>query len=127
VPNDDDKRKADAKAGGAGAPDDVPQPQVISAGDEPAAPVHLAKTVNLGGGAKEPDVKPFNIEEAQEKTRGAIAAGLVGLLFMLVIFAFMSLWSKADPKDLKTLLDMLLAPIIALVGSATGFYFGGKK
>jgi hypothetical protein len=73
----------------------------------------------------------FNLDQAQEETRGMIAGSLVALLFVTVIFSFLSLWNDgdADPDHakLKSVLELIFAPLVTLVGSATGFYFGGKK
>jgi len=80
-----------------------------------------------GGDLPSPDLKKFNLEEAQERTRGQIAGALVALLFVIVIFAFMTVWAKFAMDDLKVVLELIVGPVIALVGTATGFYFGGKK
>ena len=75
-----------------------------------------------------PGEKRFDIEQAQENTRGIIAGSLIALLFVVIIFAFGALMSgHVKWDDVKGLLELTFGPLIALVGSATGFYFGGKK
>jgi hypothetical protein len=71
--------------------------------------------------------QPYDLVRDQERTRGRIASGLVGLLAVMVLFSFLTVWfSTVEPSDLKELLSALLSPIAVLAGSATGFYFGGK-
>jgi hypothetical protein len=74
-----------------------------------------------------PTTAPFSIEEHQERVRGKIAGSLVGLLALIVVasFAYIGWYKEFDPP-LKGLLELLIAPVVALVGSATGFYFGGR-
>lgn len=63
--------------------------------------------------------------------REIIAMCLLGLLFGLVALAFIALLADTggDAADkrfahLKSLLDVLLGPLITLASSAIGFYFG---
>lgn len=72
--------------------------------------------------------QPYELARDQERTRGRIAGGLVGLLSVIVLFSFLTLWwSTVKPDDLKELLSALIGPVAVLAGSATGFYFGGKS
>ena len=125
------------------APGEVEQPPagaaVPAAGAEPAAAANPPPQVvdvdltapgideSAKSGLPPPQANVFNLDEVQEKTRGQIAGWLVALLFVIVLAAFASLWAKAAMADLKQILELLVAPVIALVGTATGFYFGGKK
>lgn len=60
--------------------------------------------------------------------RGWIAFALIGLLGTVFVGAFVAvITSTVSVKDLKELLLIFLGPLIALVGAATGFYFGGAK
>lgn len=75
-----------------------------------------------------PSVEPFNIHREQEKVRGIIAQGLVVLLSMIILFAFITLWLYIKNfSDLEKLLTIIFGPVIALVGTAIGYYFGGKS
>ena len=61
----------------------------------------------------------------REQVRGTIAWFLLGLLSMTVVFAFTAVarnWT--DYENIKDMLGILLPPIVGLVGSAIGFYFG---
>ena len=69
----------------------------------------------------------FNIAKEQEKVRGLIALALIVLLAVIILFAFISLWTYSSSfGDLEKLLTIVFGPIIALVGTAIGYYFGGK-
>lgn len=63
----------------------------------------------------------------QERTRGRIALALILLLAAVVLLAFRGLLTgRIEVRDLKELL-IFLGPLIALVGIAVRFYFGGGK
>lgn len=73
-------------------------------------------------------VKEYSPDEDREKVRGNIAMGLVLLLAALILLSFVSLWlGLATSADLKSILELVFTPVVALVGSATGFYFGGRS
>jgi hypothetical protein len=72
-------------------------------------------------------------EAAQGRTREIIAVWLLGLLCAIVALAFTGYFLTLDGNDvqkqfanLKTLLDVLVGPIITLLSSAIGFYFGSR-
>ncbi len=69
----------------------------------------------------------FNIAKEQEKVRGLIAQALTLLLAVIILFAFITLWTSSSTfGDLEKLLTIVFGPVIALVGTAIGYYFGGK-
>lgn len=75
---------------------------------------------------KKPSTVPYNLDRHRENTRGMIALILVGLLAVVLLLAMGGLiWGNMEMKDLKELLTIILGPLVALVGAATGFYFGG--
>jgi len=58
--------------------------------------------------------------------RGRIALSLIRLLAFVILLAFLGLLAEQiSVHDLKELL-IFLGPLIALGGTATGFYFGGS-
>ncbi len=77
----------------------------------------------------EVESKPYNPDPEREKLRGKIALILVSLLVGIVLMAFFTLWFAAPEKvsKLKEVLDLVVAPIVGIVGAVTGFYFGGKE
>ena len=49
------------------------------------------------------------------------------LLAVIILFAFITLWTFSSTfGDLEKLLTIVFGPVIALVGTAIGYYFGGK-
>ena len=88
-----------------------------------------------GGNEKEaslllslPVLVEYDPAEDRERVRGWIALALVGLLAALAIIAFAMLQFHGAPaSDIKALLDVLIGPIVGLVGTVTGFYFGQKS
>ncbi len=83
----------------------------------------------------------FDKLRAQETIRGRIALWLVGYLVAFIAFLLLAslatqLWcaysqtcsSEAiELKPLKTVAEVLLTPLVGLVGAVTGFYFGEKS
>lgn len=71
---------------------------------------------------------------SQGRTREWIALWLVGLLCTIVALTFVALFLidrlHTDPKDafqnLKGVLDVLVGPIVTLLSSVVGFYFGSR-
>jgi hypothetical protein len=83
----------------------------------------------------EPVVIPYDPEKARDDIRGKLALRLITLLTFIVVAAFVSIWlpvliawSKGGYIDismpLKDTLQLLMAPVVGLVGAATGYYFG---
>lgn len=87
-------------------------------------------TVFLGSALEdniEPETRPYSVARARENVRGTIALGLIGLLSVVVLFSLLLIWVHPDrSKELHNLLVLVFGPLIALVGSATGYYFGSK-
>jgi uncharacterized integral membrane protein len=55
---------------------------------------------------------------------------LVGMLCALVIFVFVSIFSRADAlefNELKDLITVVLSPIVTLLSAVAGFYFGANS
>ncbi|MFQ5565674.1 MAG: hypothetical protein ACE5EU_04855 [Paracoccaceae bacterium] len=83
----------------------------------------------------------YDPSEDREQKRGQIALMLVWLLVGIVIGGFAIVIGKAvcvgvggttmcdslKVADVRPLIEMLLTPIVGLVGAVTGFYFGEKK
>jgi len=63
---------------------------------------------------------------AEERSRRLLSFWLMGILSAIVIFigSYLMLHGAADAAEVVT---VLLTPVIGLVGSVIGFYFGGNK
>jgi len=74
---------------------------------------------------------PYDPSKDREKVRGRLAAGLVGLLAILTVSALGGVLAGASADDIKAILEVAVPPVVALCGSAIGFYYastssGGK-
>ncbi len=69
----------------------------------------------------------YDYRRAREWLRGMLAGGLLALLAVIIIGSFVSLWfGWANSEEIDGILTQTLAPVVGLVGAATGFYFGGR-
>lgn len=104
---------------GEGPPQAPPdQPTLDLASDEPPPPNRLASV----------RTEPYDPAPLREETRSWLAQGLL-ILFGVVALALVGLLAAdrltdAEAKDLAT---GVLSPIVAVTGTALGFYFGGQK
>lgn len=76
----------------------------------------------------------YNPDESRDTTRQTITLWLIGLLCAIVSLTFASLLAKELGvvsaqffDDLRKVLDLLVGPVITLLASAVGFYFGSKQ
>ena len=74
-------------------------------------------------------------DRAQDSARQIITLWLIGLFCVLIVLAFAALFmiglkdgfNQGFFEKLKSLLDVLLGPVITLLSSAIGFYFGYQQ
>jgi hypothetical protein len=80
--------------------------------------------------------KPYNSDESRDATRQTITLWLIGLLCAVVGLTFVALFARGASTgftdkeffhDLKQVLDVLVGPVVTLLASAVGFYFGSKQ
>ena len=69
--------------------------------------------------------KPYNSEETRENTRGDLARGLLWLLALVVggVLVFIGLGRLEG----TVLTQSIFPSLVALAGTALGFYFGSQK
>jgi hypothetical protein len=70
------------------------------------------------------------VAQQREFARQLIAVLIVGSLFVIVVFSYLSLWYKKDGmiiSDITGVLDKLISPVVGIVGAVTGFYFGERQ
>jgi hypothetical protein len=75
-----------------------------------------------------PNVRtPYDPGRDREAWRGRLAGGLIALFAVTMIASFvLAGLAGATTEEINGLLDRFLGPLVALTGSAIGFYFGGK-
>jgi hypothetical protein len=74
-----------------------------------------------------PETKPYDPEPHRDRMRGVLALVLLGTLAGTVVFSFVViLWKPDRSKDVHDLLGIVFSPLVALVGAATGYYFGSR-
>ena len=80
------------------------------------------------GEVLEPGPTPFDPSRQRESMRGVVAGLLLVILAFIIIAAFLSYWFNwASQDQIEGLLTIVFAPMIGLVGAATGFYFGSTE
>jgi hypothetical protein len=96
-------------------------------GEGPAAQERIEEQVTPIGGVAQPTQAPYNPSRMREGVRGALAFGLLLLLVGIVVGSFALLLTGADPEQSKAWLQVVLTPIVGLVGAATGFYYAERS
>ncbi len=104
---------------------------LAAAGDEKQLPVVEPRVEDLGdplpGPVPPPDVIVYDPSKARESVRGIIALSLIATLGVTILGSFAVIWVHPDrSKELHDLLGLVLGPLVALVGAATGYYFGSQ-
>ncbi len=105
----------------------------MSAGESPVLAPELAITQEDFGPPASPPVPepaaiPYNPEKIRENYRGIIAMILISLMAALIAASFTLFWLHPDrSKDLEHFFSLIFGPVVALVGAATGYYFGSQS
>lgn len=74
------------------------------------------------------ETRPYDPAPARENVRGWIAQALICILGGTILVSFVFLWLHADKsKELHDFLAVIFGPLVALVGAATGYYFGASS
>lgn len=103
-------------------------PDVAAAPVDAEAPDDLVENIEPKP-LQPPGETDYDPEPARDEARKWLAFMLVWLLcgMVLLSFIFLCVLEKENFANLKALLELIFAPVIALVGTATGFYFGGGR
>ena len=92
-----------------------------------------SKKVDFGGPVEGDDLKPvqrptvFDAEPGRERVRGRVAGALVLLLSTLTLIALIAVVAGVAAADVRSIIELVLPPVVALCGSAIGFYFGSNS
>jgi hypothetical protein len=103
-----------------------------SGGDRPQPVRAVDLTADEAGEGQQPVGTPAararSIGRQRERIRGYIALILVVILSAVVLGALTvgMIVNHDRVEDIKGLLEVILPPIVALTGTAMGFYFGGR-
>lgn len=80
--------------------------------------------------AVSPETAPGNITDPEygkpthmAKVRFRIALCSLALLAFIVVAAFATLWSGQNIENLTRLLEIIFAPVVAVVAAAVAFYY----
>jgi hypothetical protein len=72
--------------------------------------------------------RPYDPQQQLDAVRARLAFSLVGLLTIAITGAFVLILTArttgVGPDTVKTIIEIVITPIVTLVSAATGFYFG---
>lgn len=72
--------------------------------------------------------KPWNPERGLHRMRGVLAVSLIVLLALTIAAGFLLIWNrKATVEEARDLLEGVVPALVALAGSAVGYYFGSRN
>jgi hypothetical protein len=124
------------------APEGTTELNLAERKDLDRSPDEVGKELAAAGGGSGENTQsavvreqPFE-EGARDATRQTIALWLIGLLCVIVALTFVALLARGASsgfshpeffRELKQVLDVLVGPVITLLASAVGFYFGYKQ
>jgi hypothetical protein len=85
-----------------------------------------------GGAPRQPRFLQFGGEydprPLRERTRSRLAQALVGALILVTLgLVVLTAFDAITVDEAKDLAVAVLSPLVAITGTALGFYFGGRK
>lgn len=94
----------------------------------PSPPIDLsAEMPSAVGQPTVPTGPPYDPEPQREIIRGKIALWLLGMLAVVLLLTFISMWAGMNAEVLRTVLTIIFGPLVTLVSAATGFYYGSRS
>lgn len=74
-----------------------------------------------------PQTRPYDPTRHREWVRGLLAGGLAVVFGIVVLGSLGAVVVRgAQVEAVTSLLEVILPPVVALTGTAIGFYFGGQ-
>lgn len=70
---------------------------------------------------------PYRPDRERERIRGWLALGLAGMLAAVLLISWREFALGRPVDQIADMFQATLAPLIGLVGAATGFYFGDRR
>jgi len=67
-----------------------------------------------------------DLDHKREEKRGQIALYLIYVLAFTVFISLIRAFMTCQVSEYKEILEIVFSPVVGLVGTATGFYFGEK-
>jgi hypothetical protein len=92
----------------------------------PPSPAHGGDVDVSDPQRDEPGLIDAHVARTREDARRLLAISLVAIFGVEVVAALLTVLCGRDLATIKDILTIILGPTVALVGSATGFYFGTK-
>jgi len=94
------------------------------------APLADIEVIEKFAATVRPEAPRYDPAHGREDMRGHIAKVLVWALVLFLGFALLSSWIFMVPENraaLHDVLQLIIGPMIGLVGAVVGFYFGEKS
>ena len=111
------------------APNEASADLAVKEPEQSTPPVSTVRELDLTPGDRTPppSLPKTETERAAEDTaRRRIAYCLIGILAFIVVATFGLVIAGLMSAAVKEIITLLLGPVVALVGSATGYYFGSR-
>lgn len=102
----------------------------VSTDIRPAPPTALPGATDLPDdrGLAARQERPYHPERERERIRGWLAVGLAGMIPVVLLISWGAFMLGGNSvEEVSDMLQATLAPLIGLVGAATGFYFGDRR
>lgn len=99
-------------------------------GEREGRPVRSQGVLDIGktsGSEKEVRLEPVDVEGRRENVRGFLAGFLVAILGAVVLASIGLLANdRIDGDEVESIAQLFMTPLVAIVGTVVGFYFGGQ-